>query len=464
MPAIQESAQTVGEKLRLRREERSLSLEEAAFSTRIHIRYLRWLEEGNWNELPSQAQGKGFLRTYAGFLGLEPAPLLALLATEESGQPALTSEPAPNPTPPTPAALERAAATGVIFGELGQSLRKQREQLGLSLEDVERHTHLRIHYLQAIEMGDFDKLPSPVQGRGMLSNFANFLGMNTDMVLLRYAEGLQSQLMARREVMNPPSKPGKTSASKGGEEEETNKKARYIRRLLSKDAIVAGVLIVFLISFIAWGGKRILSVRASLAAQTPVSTAPSIADVLLREEGGTGEPMLIPEVQLTPTTGITLTAIAPNPIITDLPAAIEITEGTPGEETEEDGEPAEGTEQPAAVSVELDIVVRQRVWFRIIADGEVVFDDRAVPNSAYQFDASEQVEIITGNGAALQVFYNGRDLGPLGDVGEVVHLVFTIEGYQTPALQSTPTGGPTQRPTLTPTSALPTATPTISKN
>ncbi|RPI87465.1 MAG: DUF4115 domain-containing protein [Chloroflexi bacterium] len=464
MPATQESAQTVGEKLRLRREERSLSLEEAAFSTRIRIRYLRWLEEGIWNELPSIAQGKGFLRTYAGFLGLDPSPLLALLSSEESSQPTSASEPVPDPNPPTPAALERAAAAGVIFGELGQTLRKQREQLGLSLEDVERHTHLRIHYLQAMEIGDFDKLPSPVQGRGMLSNFANFLGMNTDMVLLRYAEGLQSQLMARREVMNPPSKPRKSDAPKDGEENKTTERSRIFLRLLSKDVIIAGVLILFLISFIAWGGMRILSVRAGLAAQTPVSTAPSIADVLLREPGGTGEPELTPEVQLTPTTGITLTAIAPNPIITDLSAATEVPEGTQGEETEAVGEPAEGTEQPAAVSVELDIVVRQRVWFRLIADGEVVFDDRAVPNSAYQFDASEQVEIITGNGAALQVFYNGRDLGLLGDVGEVIHLVFTVEGYQKPAPQSTPTGGPTQRPTMAPTSPLPTATATNTGN
>lgn len=460
MPVPQESFQKIGLELRQRREQKELSLEEASFSTRIRVRYLRSLEDGNWEGIPSLTQGKGFLRAYAGYLGLDPVPLLALLSSEPPTQPA-PAPPKPEPDPPSEAALEHAAAAGAIFSELGQTLRKQRELLGLSLEDVERHTYLRIHYLQAMENGEFDKLPSPVQGRGMLNNFATFLGLNTDRVLLRYAEGLQAQLMVRREAMNPSGKPRRVEPPGDGEEAGSSKNPNIFRRLLSRDVLVAVVLVLFLAGFITWGGMRILSVRSDLAAQTPVSTAPSIADVLLRSSGDTGKPSPTPLV--TPTTGITLTAIAPNPIITDLPpaagaiTAAEDPEGTPGAEGgSPDGE--DETEEPAAVAVELRLVVRQRVWFRVIADGEVIYDERAIPNSAYQFNAKEQIEILTGNGAALQVFYNGRDLGPLGDMGEVIHLVFSVAGVQTPTPVYTPTGGPTEIPTLSPATLQATAT------
>ena len=49
-----------------------------------------------------------------------------------------------------------------------------------------------------------DGLPSPVQGRGMLNNYAAFLGMNADRLLLQFAEGLQAQLDARRSLSPEP--------------------------------------------------------------------------------------------------------------------------------------------------------------------------------------------------------------------------------------------------------------------
>ncbi len=89
-----------------------------------------------------------------------------------------------------------------IFTEVGKLLLRQRELLGLSLEDIERHTHLRQHYLQALEAGDLEGLPSPVQARGMLNNYAAFLGMDPETLLLRFADGLQARLQAKRAVQH----------------------------------------------------------------------------------------------------------------------------------------------------------------------------------------------------------------------------------------------------------------------
>ena len=63
---------------------------------------------------------------------------------------------------------------------------------------MERHTHIRMHYVRALEAGNLAGLPSPVQGKGMLNNYAAFLGLDTDAMLLRFADGLQARLAARQ--------------------------------------------------------------------------------------------------------------------------------------------------------------------------------------------------------------------------------------------------------------------------
>jgi hypothetical protein len=91
---------------------------------------------------------------------------------------------------------------------------------------------------------------------------------------------------------------------------------------------------------------------------------------------------------------------------------------------------------------------------RVLVDGEVEFEGRILPGSAYAYTGEERVELSTGDGDALQVFFNQQDLGSLGVAGEVVNLVFTLDGIQTP----TPTI--TLSPTTTPRFAgTPSVTP-----
>ncbi|MBE0411447.1 MAG: hypothetical protein IBX69_17120, partial [Anaerolineales bacterium] len=56
------------------------------------------------------------------------------------------------------------------------------------------------------------------------------------------------------------------------------------------------------------------------------------------------------------------------------------------------------------------------------------------------------------NGAAIEIHYNQRSLGPMGIYGEVVERVFSSEGAWTPTPSITPS--PTPTPTETPTPSL----------
>jgi hypothetical protein len=61
----------IGEVLKRARSRRKLDIRTVEQQTKIRIKYLRALENEEWDVLPGPAYAKGFLRTYAQFLGLD---------------------------------------------------------------------------------------------------------------------------------------------------------------------------------------------------------------------------------------------------------------------------------------------------------------------------------------------------------------------------------------------------------
>ena len=66
----------VGETLQAARERKGVDLYRAERDTKIRLRYLSALEDGDYAELPAPVYTKGFLRNYAIYLGLEPDDIL----------------------------------------------------------------------------------------------------------------------------------------------------------------------------------------------------------------------------------------------------------------------------------------------------------------------------------------------------------------------------------------------------
>jgi cytoskeletal protein RodZ len=74
--------QHLGEMLRSARESRGLDRTRIERDTRIRERYLSALERGAYDELPGDIYARGFLRTYARYLGLDPDAMVALYRIE----------------------------------------------------------------------------------------------------------------------------------------------------------------------------------------------------------------------------------------------------------------------------------------------------------------------------------------------------------------------------------------------
>jgi cytoskeleton protein RodZ len=419
---------SIGTTLRQAREAQSMSLDQVAQATHIRLHYLEALEADQFDRLPSSAQLRGFLRAYGDYLKLNSGDLVRALEKDSTITPI-------HSTLPTPSGeiSEEMTNSDAIFKEIGHKLQSQRELIGLYLGDVERHTHIRMHYVRALEEGDISHLPSPVQGRGMLSNYASFLGLNTEAILLRFADGLQASLYDRQAARNA-STPSLRSKDTG----RIPARPSQLKRLFSMDLFVGGFLVLFLFGFTVWGAIRISKLHSG---QEPSPTAPPVSAILLSTplEGLSGTPTLIADALVS----MTVTTIIEVPLITGTVQVVEtvapvVFEPTPGS---------------ANAPIQVYVVAQQRAWMRITVDGEIAFEGRVMPGSAYSFAGNERIELLTGDGAGLQVYFNQQDLGLLGAFGEVVERIFSIEGVQTatPAVPHTSTPVPTSTVTPTPT-------------
>ena len=297
-----------------------------------------------------------------------------------------------------------------IFKEIGRELRQRRELLSLHFDEIERNTHVKAYYLDALERGALDELPSTVQTRGMLANYATFLDLDVDALLLRFADALQAR-HRERNPQKPARKPGQPILAN----------IPPVRTFIAGDMIFGVGMAILLVGFAIWGVSRVMTIQSQQEIQP---TSISISDVLLS---------------------------SPDPSSFTATATFIPVESFPGEPTVTLEIPTQNANAP----VQLNLVAVERTFMRVIVDGEVAFEGRVVPGNAYPFEAETQIDVLVGSGAAIRIVYNGRDLGLMGTFGQVVNNIYLGTGIVTP------TGLPTLTltVTLTPTgTAPPTAT------
>jgi len=417
--------ESIGQKLRNAREEQELSLEHISEELHIRIAYLKALEEDTLDVIPSSVQARGFLRTYLNYLHLSEKNLSSSHISLPMDEEQMESEEIDNAEEP-----EGQKTARDLLREIGDELHHRRDVLGLSRLDIEAHTHIPAHYIDYIETGEFERFPSPTQARGMLVNYINFLDVPSDQILLKYAEALQLELEKRRaveDISDQGTKPKLTIPKS-----KSLQVPQWVRMFLSPDLVLVSVLGMTIIALTIWGIGRVNRTQSEIA---PQPTAPSIMEALLPT----------PTIEPSPTATL---LVSENNDLLNIDEPLE-------EET-----PIPTVPVSDASSVQVFLVIRQRTYLRVIVDGSTEYDGRAQPNDNLTFIGEESIEILTGNAAAVQVYYNDQDMGVLGISGEVVELIYTSEGVVVPTLAPTPTLSPEEILAETP-SPTPEEEPTL---
>jgi transcriptional regulator with XRE-family HTH domain len=280
---------------------------------------------------------------------------------------------------------------------IGQTLCDARERLGLTLEEVERATHIRVRHLEALEREAWDALPSPVQARGFLRNYADFLGLDADAILLKYVAVQQERRSALAAPTRPAAPPGTAPAVEV-------RRPRWI----SADLLISSLVVLGVLAVLAWGVGRMMS---GFRARTV-------------EEAGSAS-LVLPTVQPTPSP--TAEAALPEAL-----AQVQVA-STAG--------PTATLEPPPLLTlrgrVNVQLVIEQRAWIRVLVDGSEQYSDRAAPGEILEFHAQQTIEVITGNGGGVRVFFQGQDMGLMGEFDEAVVRIWAEGGVITPTVTAT---------------------------
>ncbi len=309
-----------------------------------------------------------------------------------------------------------------LFNDIGNQLAYRRKFLSLSLEDCEAQTLIRSIYIESMENGKFEQLPSFIQARGMLNNYASFLDLDVDEIMLKLAEALQLLSQKKNRRGETKRKPAKT--------------AGRVKKFFTPDLFVGIFVIVGIAGIIIYSAITIAAYRRNVAEPTPdlgISLLDQIMDTTRTPAfQPTESPTAEPEFQ--------------SPLFNS--------------DTEETPEGAElsVSSQP----VQLFVTANQRTLMTVVSDGKEVFSGRTIPNNTYPFDAENLIELRVGNGDAVSIVYNQQNLGRIGKMGEVVIMDFSPFMAATPTPQFSPTPTNTYEPTYTPQpeTPLPTNTPT----
>jgi cytoskeletal protein RodZ len=83
-------------------------------------------------------------------------------------------------------ATSRADTSSASLTSLPERLLAARERKGVDLFRAERDTKIRARYLAALERGDYRELPGAVYTKGFLRNYALYLGLDPDEILLQW--------------------------------------------------------------------------------------------------------------------------------------------------------------------------------------------------------------------------------------------------------------------------------------
>lgn len=304
--------------------------------------------------------------------------------------------------------------------ELGHILREARETKGLTLAEVQQEIRINVKFLEALENGQYERLPTPVHVRGFLKNYARFLGLDPDPLLNRYELNQNNQQASA--TYDGKEVPSDVLVPAGADQpffDPVNVEVDVGYRR-DPESVLRLIIIVALLASIALVANRFIP-RLRGEGDGSEATSERINEVLqdiMDDVNGTAE-----EPALSPSPAAT-TVITPGGVITSTSRNIAPTLlPTPS---------ATRPILPALETIRLRLEITERTWMEVTIDGDVQFSGIARRGDPpYEFEAQEEAKVRTGNAIGIFVTINDDiKWGRLGGRGEATEQVWTTTETQ----------------------------------
>jgi cytoskeleton protein RodZ len=338
------------------------------------------------------------------------------------------------------------------MGSFGDRLKKEREQRGITLDDISLTTKIGTRLLRALEEEKFDQLPGGIFNKGFVRAYARHVGLDEEQTVADYitaAGGAQAQpaepegafpIQVAQERKAPP----KVPPIPDRRIHTTGESSRRDAAAEIPWGILAVVLLVIAIALAAWSylhrPPETEKTRVAPASESAPASPPTASD-------SSAQPATPPEKtesapqQQTPAPQNT-NAPQNNAPVTPIPTTEQLQAhrspiSPAGLQTSVSGQSAAPI--PGMFSVRLKgNDDSEECWVSISADGQPATEATLVAPYERVIQGKNEVTVKAGNVGALDVYFNGKKLPSLGDYGVVKTLVFHPDGLQ-PAVSKAPT-------------------------
>jgi len=286
----------------------------------------------------------------------------------------------------------------------GKKLKKIRQEKELELKNIAEGTKINISYLKNFEEGNFNFLPA-LYVRSFLKLYLQQLGEDWSSFLSEYdaikSEEIKSEATKSEEIKSNVIKTDAIKSEKKlmvrvvtDEDLKAIKKPDHLRKQI---ATILEKIKPYLrqMTILLFGLGAIIIFWAIYASIKKEENPPIIS------AGSTAESL------------VELQSNLPDTIATSPDTNKAIT-------------------QRAELNLELKAI--EKTWLQIVVDDSVAKELTFYRGTVESWRAKEKFKLRIGNAAGIRLFLNGRDLGKLGDPGEVVKFDLTEQGIQNSSL------------------------------
>lgn len=311
------------------------------------------------------------------------------------------------------------------MGSFGERLRKEREQKGISLEDISLETKIGTRLLRALEEEHFDQLPGGIFNKGFVRAYARHLGLDEEQLIQDYLAAIGTPPVPAEETFPLPVPQ---------REAQPDRPARRVRLGPPQEipwGLLAIALLVIALGFASWTYLH----RPAEARREAPAAAPQPRPVSSPAPGSPGSETAKPAQTSSPPAP----AESGHPI-SRIPATESARDGSApvSPAALHDNSPSPLGNAPGMFSVRLKgNDDSEECWVAVSVDGQPPVESTLIAPYEKVVQAKNEVTVKIGNAGALDVFFNGKRLPSLGEFGEVRTLVFHADGLQAPSTRPT---------------------------
>jgi cytoskeleton protein RodZ len=301
-----------------------------------------------------------------------------------------------------------AKGNGTAMGAFGDRLRREREMRGITLDEITESTKISRRHLEALEGEHFAQLPGGVFNKGFVRAYARFLGLDEEQAVADYSA-------ASNETPTPEDKfPLEIHEQP---DRDLNPRRSFLPLVFAIAALV-GVLV----GYAFWIKSKPHNNAESTGSDR--QSTPANAATEPQPKDPASEPSKAPSLE--PTKTVTQPAA---PVTKSIPPQI-ASVARPAEHGRDDtaADSLDSQIAPKGKAFFVQVKAKEDSWVSIVADGKSVMQRVLLADKQKKIKAGKTLILRTGNAGGIEVSFNGRSLGALGNENEPRTLTFNASG------------------------------------